>query len=195
MLFLWVCVVMFVMARYPETPIGRMLKSVLVDPPARKLALLTPTGAWFLVLTLALSVAAIIVGRAEGAMVTAQFEPETVSWFFAFDIGTYVDVMVIASLAAASGGLRVVYERARSVMIWICCLALRCIRSLGYRMAGRRHSPRRGLKLKKPPNAVSDMGRVIIWDHQRGDPRDSRGASFWRTLTGAQSSDTDAIVP
>ncbi len=87
MLFLWVCVVMFVMARYPDRPISRMLKSILVDPPAGKLAQLAPTGAWFLVLTLARSVAAIVIGRAGGAMVTAQFAPETVSWFFAFDMG------------------------------------------------------------------------------------------------------------
>jgi dipeptidyl aminopeptidase/acylaminoacyl peptidase len=42
---------------------------------------------------------------------------------------------------------------------------------------------------------VSDMGRMLIWDHQRGDPRDTRGDSFWRGLTGAQSGDKDAISP
>lgn len=42
---------------------------------------------------------------------------------------------------------------------------------------------------------VADMGRMIIWDHDRGDPRDSRGDSFWRGLTGAQAGDTDAISP
>ncbi len=42
---------------------------------------------------------------------------------------------------------------------------------------------------------VSDMGRMIIWDHTRGDPRDTRGENFWRTLTGFQSGDTDAISP
>lgn len=42
---------------------------------------------------------------------------------------------------------------------------------------------------------VSDIGRMIIWDHQRGDPRDARGDNFWRSLTGAQAGDTDAISP
>lgn len=42
---------------------------------------------------------------------------------------------------------------------------------------------------------VSDMGRMIIWDNARGDPRDTRGENFWRTLTGFKPGDTDAISP
>ena len=41
---------------------------------------------------------------------------------------------------------------------------------------------------------VADMGRMIIWDRERGDPRDTRGEDFWRNLTG-QSGDLDAISP
>jgi acetyl esterase/lipase len=42
---------------------------------------------------------------------------------------------------------------------------------------------------------VSDMGRLLIWRREKGDGRDTRAEDFWRGLTGAQTSDMDAISP
>ena len=42
---------------------------------------------------------------------------------------------------------------------------------------------------------VSDMGRMLIWTRERGDARDTRAQDFWRGLTGAQTSDMDAVSP
>ncbi|THD59081.1 prolyl oligopeptidase family serine peptidase [Phenylobacterium sp.] len=42
---------------------------------------------------------------------------------------------------------------------------------------------------------VADMGRMLIWTRERGDARDTRAQDFWRGLTGAQTSDMDAVSP
>ena len=42
---------------------------------------------------------------------------------------------------------------------------------------------------------VSDMGRMLLWIREKGDGRDTRSQDFWRGLTGAQSSDMDAVSP
>jgi dipeptidyl aminopeptidase/acylaminoacyl peptidase len=39
------------------------------------------------------------------------------------------------------------------------------------------------------------MGRMLIWTRERGDARDTRAQDFWRGLTGAQTSDMDAVSP
>ena len=42
---------------------------------------------------------------------------------------------------------------------------------------------------------VADMGRMLIWTRERGNPRDGRALSFWRGLTGAAAGDVEAISP
>jgi acetyl esterase/lipase len=42
---------------------------------------------------------------------------------------------------------------------------------------------------------VSDMGRMLLWTRERGNPRDGRALSFWRGLTGAAAGDIEAISP
>jgi hypothetical protein len=152
MLFLWICAIMVVIARYPETPIGKILKHFLVDLPAGKLAQLTRTAMAFLVLVFTICVAAVLFGNAsEGAMMGAQMAPETVGWFFAFDVGTYIDVIALALLAAATLSLRVVYQRARSAL----SSALRRVEVLVSRIAARSRTPRRRPGVR-PPNTDDD---------------------------------------
>jgi acetyl esterase/lipase len=42
---------------------------------------------------------------------------------------------------------------------------------------------------------VADMGRMLIWTRERGNPRDGRALSFWRGLTGAAAGDVEAVSP
>lgn len=161
MLFLWGCAIMWVIARYPETPIGAMLKRVLIDRAARAMARLTPTALIFLGLVVAASVATLIFVGSDGLLFVAQGAPETVGWFFAFDVETYIDVIALAAVTAASGGLRVIYGRAKLLLAKAWRLVLRAVGALGARLRGRQSPPRARPGVRTPPQ--SDEGPGLGW--------------------------------
>ncbi len=157
MLILWACAIMLVVVRYPDTPIGAALKRLLVDGPARALNRLTATRLAFLGLVGAASLLAIHFARADGVMLVAQGAPEAVGWFFAFDIGTYIDVIALAALAAASGGLRVIYDRARPFIDRAWRRGLQALARWAPRLNGRQSSTRRP-GARTPPSSDDEGG-------------------------------------
>jgi hypothetical protein len=158
MLVLWICAIMVVIARYPETPIGRVLKRLLVDKPAEALAKLTLTRAILLLAIIAIGAAVIHFARSDLLMVVAQGAPETVGWFFALDVGAYFDVIALAVLAAASLSLRALYGRARSALQLGWRLTSRVTAALGHRLSVRQRSPRRRPGARTPPSSDDERG-------------------------------------
>ncbi|MDB5494153.1 MAG: hypothetical protein JWP86_1490, partial [Phenylobacterium sp.] len=107
----------------PDTPIGRQLKRVLVESPAERLSRVRP-GVVLLIVLLAVAGAALIaVAKSEGAFLVAQGLPEALASLAALDVATYLDVLAIAWLFAASVRLRAVKAAIGSgvtrVRLWI----------------------------------------------------------------------------
>ncbi|MDB5417876.1 MAG: hypothetical protein JWP50_1295 [Phenylobacterium sp.] len=134
----------------PDTPIGRQLKRVLVEWPAERLSRVRP-GLVLLILLLVVAGAALIaVAKSEGAFLVAQGLPEALASLAAFDVATYLDVLAIAWLFAASVRLRAVKAAIGSAMArarpWIA------------RQAAPRARARRSRPASPPPANSDDEG-------------------------------------
>ncbi|HEY0436091.1 MAG TPA: hypothetical protein VGC92_05590 [Phenylobacterium sp.] len=143
MLILLVCGLLAVMGLWPETPAGRVLHRWLVEAPARKLR---PTLVLFVFAVLIVSVAAIAVAKADGFVLAAQ-GAEAISWFVTFDVATWIDVLAVGWLLAATVRLKTLGQAAAS-------LARRGVRALGMRFGSRargRRTPRTGRRRTPPP--------------------------------------------
>lgn len=95
------------------SPSGRAMRRLLVERPAELLARLSPGRLVFLLAALIAIVAVIHVFEGDGARLVAAAVPETVSWFVAFDVGTFLDVLVLVWLLGASRSVRKALEQAR----------------------------------------------------------------------------------
>jgi len=91
------------------------------------------TAACFLVFVGALA-ALVAVGEMEGLRLAAMAAPEGLAWFVAIDVGTAVEAMALAWLAASAGGLRAAASMLRFVP--------RAIERLAVRRARRRRVSR-----------------------------------------------------
>lgn len=141
MLTLLLCAAaMFVAWRWPQTPVGRMLRNAMVDWPARQLAKLNPRKVLpkltagkvlFVLLLLIAVVGAITLARTE-SVILLQGVPEGVAWFATFDIATYLDVIALAIVLGATVRLQASYAALKA---WVARSALG-------RLAGRLHSGR-----------------------------------------------------
>ncbi|MDB5477201.1 MAG: hypothetical protein JWP49_2712 [Phenylobacterium sp.] len=100
----------------PGTPIGRPLKRALVDWPAQRLSRVRPGVVLLVLLLTAASVALIAVAKLDGAFLVAQGLPEALGALAAFDVATYLDMLAIGGLFAASVRLRAVKAVVRSVV-------------------------------------------------------------------------------
>ena len=101
LMMLTLCVVAMA---WTDTAVGRALRDVLVDRPARKLAAVARGKAVFYAgLGLAGLIAVILFG-AEGLQLFGFMAPETMAWFVMFDVGVFIDALILASLLASSRG-------------------------------------------------------------------------------------------
>jgi hypothetical protein len=129
----------------PDTPLGRQLRRALVDGPAERLSRIRPGVVLLVLLLAAVSVALIALARSDGAFLAAQGLPEAVGALAAFDVATYLDVLAIGWLFAASVRLRAVKAVVRSAVA-----RLRVMRRAAPRARARRSRP------AAPPPANSD---------------------------------------
>jgi hypothetical protein len=118
MLIFLLCAAMMVAWGWPQTPVGRVLRRLMVEWPARQLSRLDPdkvlpkltSGRILLVLLSLFAVAAAVLLARNGALVfLAQGLPEGVAGFAAFDIATYLDVIGLAVVLGATVRLRTIY--------------------------------------------------------------------------------------
>jgi hypothetical protein len=134
----------------PHSTAGRALRRLLVDMPRAGLAWLTP-GKLLLMIGVALIVAALIViARADVMLLVAQGLPEGIGWFVTFDVATYLDVVALAWLLAATVRLRALAQVLRA---W----AARVRRVAARRSNARSRRMRRPAR-KPAPKASDDDG-------------------------------------
>jgi hypothetical protein len=89
-----------------DTSVGKGLRQLLVERPARALTKLTP--ARMLVVLLAVAAAAALVAwlKFDGALVLGRAVPEGLGWFATFDIGLLADAFGAALVFAAALRIR-----------------------------------------------------------------------------------------
>jgi hypothetical protein len=136
---------------FSETPTGRMFRWLLVELPARQLAKLTPAGIGFGILLIAASVAVIAMLGADSFFLIAQGVPESLAWFVAFDVATYLDVVGIIWLMAATVRMRAMYNAACSAADRAARWVLGGVAQIGHLRRARNRSPRsRGTAAQAP---------------------------------------------
>jgi hypothetical protein len=155
--FLLCAAAMVVVWRWPQTPVGRALRSLMVDWPADKLAKLDPrkalpkltAGKILFVILLFLAIAAAIALARTEAVVLLQGVPEGVAWFATFDIATYLDVIAVALVLGATVRLRAIYA---AIKAWTMRSALGRL-AVGLRPSqGARSRSRRDARRPQPPS-------------------------------------------
>jgi hypothetical protein len=132
----------------PDAQIGKPLRRVLVEWPAARLSRLRPRHALLILMLAAGAAALIAVFKSEGAFLVAQGLPEALAAFAALDVATYLDVLAVAWLLAASVRLRAVRTILRS--------AISQVRGWISRRSAPRSRAQRSRPTASPPPANSD---------------------------------------
>jgi hypothetical protein len=139
MLAIILCAALAVAVMAPQTPLGKAIRA-LTEAPARRLASLRRAHWVAAAVALGLIAGLILYARATGVWLAAVGLPEALSWFAVFDIATYMDVLGVLLLVAATVRLRATYAA-------VCAAARACRRvivSVRRRVhAAVRRSPRR----------------------------------------------------
>jgi hypothetical protein len=96
---------------FPETPIGRALHRVLVEPVVRRLSRIRP-GHLIVFAALAAGVTAmILLFEWEGVRLVGMAAPEVVAWLGMFDAAAVLDLAALAIAMAATTRFRAVRDR------------------------------------------------------------------------------------
>lgn len=112
MLFILGCAIIAVMRFAPETMTARALTRLLVEMPLRAVRRLGRTNLILMLLLAAAAIALIAWAKTEGLYLTAQMVPEGIAWVAAFDIGTWVDLMVMGWILGATVRLKALRQGA-----------------------------------------------------------------------------------
>jgi len=109
MLILLFSMAVAIVLLWPDTIAGRALRRLMIEQPARKVAQITPGTALFALLVMLVIAVVIGVAKRDGVALLAQGVPEGIAWFATFDVATYIDVIALAWLLAATVRLRAAY--------------------------------------------------------------------------------------
>ncbi len=135
---------------FPETDIGRALTRWLVEAPARALNSVRPGKLVFYVALAALGTTLTGLFEADGARLFGMMLPDALVWFAMFDVGVFVDAMLITTAILASNGLSAARTRLAT--------AARRIRAVvAFRRAPRSRRPRK-TAARRPGRTVDDDG-------------------------------------
>ena len=85
---IWLCAALGVAVLFRETPVGKLLRRLLIELPARKLDRITPTHLAAAFVTVVVIAGVIAYAKTEGMFVVAQGLPEGFVWFTMFDVAT-----------------------------------------------------------------------------------------------------------
>lgn len=116
MLVLMLCAATAVVVSLLDIPIGKGLRRILVEAPAKALSRLTPGQ---IALALIVTAAGVLVGlmfEAEGLRLLGMALPEGLAWVAAFDIVTFLDLFAAAAMVAAAARLRGLRDTARLIL-------------------------------------------------------------------------------
>jgi hypothetical protein len=109
------CIAMALAMFFPETPIGGLLKRLLVDLPAHKLNGLTRTQVTRVKLFVAAAALLILSQNHEIIAVFGQGLGEAANWFVLFDVSTFIDVLAMACIVAATIQFRAARDAIRAM--------------------------------------------------------------------------------
>jgi hypothetical protein len=99
----------------PNTPAGKAVRKLLIDGPARQLAKLTPARIVFGIVMMGAIAGLIVFAKTDGLMLIAQTVPEAIFWFATLDVATYLDVVGLLLLMAATIKMRAALQASFAV--------------------------------------------------------------------------------
>jgi hypothetical protein len=146
---------MIMVTFFPETRIGRLLRQLLIEWPARKLPTLTRTHLVLVLLLAGAIVGLVKLGNTDATMVFGQTLSEGGAWFVALDAATYIDAMLVVWLIAALIPLRAVWRTVRAAGARARQWALRLAGRLA---AARVSSGRSRSSHTRPPSGLQAKG-------------------------------------
>jgi len=101
-----------VLLAFPDTGIGRGLNRWLVEEPARRLNRLQRGKVAIYALLAAIGFVLVLLFEAEGMRLFGFLLPDTLVWFAMFDVGVFVDALLITGAILATNGLRAIRAQA-----------------------------------------------------------------------------------
>lgn len=131
--------VVFLVVAYPGTALGRSLRELLVDLPARKLSQVTPGRAALYLGLAGLGLGLFALFEADGARLFMFMAPDLILWITMFDIAVYVDVFIFTATLLAGAKVRTV-----RTVIW------RMVQQVWIRFAGPLSARNRDSKPPRP---------------------------------------------
>ena len=146
MLALGILAVMAVLKLAPDTAIAKALSRLLVEAPARLLSRFSPTSLALAAILLAFSLFLVAYAKNEGAYLAAQGLPEGLAWIAAFDVGTWVDLIVMGWLLGAAVRVKHMREAIRVLRLRL------AVRRSRVRARARGPAPRRQRRAPPPAN-------------------------------------------
>ena len=118
MLVLMLCAALIAIAMSPDTLIGKGLKRLLIELPARALSRLTPGRIAIGLAVLAVAALVAVLYEAEGLRLLGLALPEGAAWVAAFDVATFLDLFTAVAMVAATARLRDLRDSARAITAW-----------------------------------------------------------------------------
>ncbi len=107
--------VIVVMLAFPETGIGRGLNRWLIEEPARRLNRIQRGKVAFYGLLAVLGLVLVLLFEADGMRLFGFMLPDTLVWFAMFDVGVFVDALLITGAILATNGLRAIRAQATAL--------------------------------------------------------------------------------
>lgn len=145
-----------VMLASPDSAPGRALRRVLVEAPARALNRLRRGKIVFFVLLAAAGLVLALLFKADGLRLFGLMLPDLMVWFAVFDVGVFIDALLIAGAILAANGVSEARARVAAMP--------RMIARLLARRGARARLPRR-VRPRPTDAAADDDGPG--WVHQR----------------------------
>lgn len=141
--------VVAVLLAFPKTGIGRGLHRWLVEAPARRLNRVARGKVAFYGLLAVFGFVLVLLFEAEGMRLFGFILPDTLVWFAMFDVGVFVDALLITGAILATNGLRAIRAQATA--------APRRVLTIVRRVAARAHRALR--PSSRPTGKSSDEDR------------------------------------
>ena len=144
-----------VMLASPDSAPGRVLRRALVETPARALNRLRRGRIVFFILLAAAGLLLALLFKADGVRLFGLMLPDLMIWFAVFDVGVFIDALLIAGAILAANGVSETRVRVAA--------APRMIARLLARRRPRARLPRRA---RPRPTDTSADGDETGWAHQ-----------------------------
>lgn len=114
------------MLLFPHSSVAKFLSRWLVETPASALNRIPPGKAVFYALLAAIGLGLVLAFEAEGLRLFGLMLPETLVWFALFDVGIFIDALLITSAVLATNGVKAARAQVQAAPRRAVVLARRC---------------------------------------------------------------------